>query len=219
MSLMRTFAVIGAGLGWFALLLQLWLMLVQPPAPGVSKLQIVIIFFSFFTILTNFLVSLVFTAVAFHPTWAAFFRRTSVQSSTVVYITVVGVVYWLLLKHLWNPQGWQWVADTLLHTWQPIAYVLYWILFVPKRGLRRSDAAIWLTYPLVYVAYILVRGALGGPYPYPFIDVNVLGYARALAHTGLLLVVFLCLGLTVVAAGRKLDERQERVNQPKRSSA
>ena len=107
---------------------------------------------------SNFLVALVFTTVAFHPTWAAFFRRASVQASTVVYITVVGVVYWLLLKHLWNPQGLQWVADTLLHTWQPIAYVVYWILFAPKRGLRWSDAAIWLTYPLVYVAYILVRG-------------------------------------------------------------
>jgi hypothetical protein len=201
----RAVAAVGSCIGWFALLLQLYLMLIRAPADGATRLGALITFLSFFTILTNLLVALVFTAVGFHTTWGAFFRRPSVQAATVVYITVVGAVYWLLLKHLWNPQGAQWVADTLLHTWQPVAFVLYWFLFAPKQGLTWNAAARWLSYPLAYVLYTLLRGALTNLYPYPFIDVTQLGYARALAHTGLLLLVFLALGLGVVAAARKLD--------------
>ena len=64
---MRIYAAVGALLGWFALALQLYLMLVQSPAGGVAMLGTLITFFSFFTILTNLLVALVFTATVFRP--------------------------------------------------------------------------------------------------------------------------------------------------------
>jgi hypothetical protein len=209
MALMRIYARIGACLGWFALLLQLLLMFQSSPADVRSLLATVVTFFSFFTILTNLLVALVFTAVGFHPSglWPNFFRGSSVQASTAVYITVVGAVYWLLLKQLWDPQGAQWLADTLLHTWQPVAYVLYWLLFALKKRLRWVDAVVWLAYPAVYLAYILARGAVTRLYPYPFVDVNALGYARVFAYAGMLLVVFLGLGLITVGAGRRLATR------------
>jgi hypothetical protein len=62
---MRVSALVGALLGWFALLLQLYLMLVQSPAGALAMVGTVITYFSFFTILTNFLVALVFTAAVF----------------------------------------------------------------------------------------------------------------------------------------------------------
>ena len=63
MQPMRICAVVGALLGWFALLLQLYLMLVQSPGGARAMVGTVITYFSFFTILTNLLVALVFTAV------------------------------------------------------------------------------------------------------------------------------------------------------------
>ena len=60
----------------------------------------------------------------------------------------------------------------------------------------------WLVYPGVYLVYILTRGAVTGLYPYPFVDVNVLGYAGVLAHAAVFLLVFLAMGLLVVAVGR-----------------
>lgn len=60
---MRTYAATGALLGWFALALQLCLMLIDAPR-GEATLGTVITFFSFFTILTNLLVAIVFTAIA-----------------------------------------------------------------------------------------------------------------------------------------------------------
>jgi hypothetical protein len=210
---MRAYAVVGACFGWYALVLQLCLMLSQSPTHGAAWLGTFITFISFFTILTNMLVALIFTAVGFRPAsaWARFLRRPSVQASAVVYITVVGVVYWLLLKHLWNPQGAQWVADSLLHTCLPVGYVFYWMLFTPKEGLRWNNAVAWLIYPGVYLLYILIRGALTGLYPYPFVDVNELGYARMFVHAALLLLGFLGLGLAIVAAGRTMQRRDPKL--------
>jgi len=204
---MRIYAAVGALLGWFALALQLYLMLVQ--APGPERLDAVITYFSFFTILTNILTAVVFTAVALQPKagWGQWLRRPSVQAATAVYIAIVGMVYQLLLRQLWNPQGAQWVADVLLHSIIPVGYVVYWLLFAPRAGLNWKDAVVWLTYPAVYLVYILARGAVSGLYPYPFVDVNVLGYGGVIARAGLLMLVFLGMGLLVVAVGRWMRAR------------
>ncbi len=102
---MRIYAAVGALLGWFALALQLYLMLDAGAPP--AMLGAVITYFSFFTILTNFLVALVFTAAhCVQPLrGGSCFSRPSVQASTAVYIAIVGIVYQLLLRQLWNPQG------------------------------------------------------------------------------------------------------------------
>jgi hypothetical protein len=204
---MRVYAAVGALLGWFALALQLYLMLVQSLVP--ERLGTVITFFSFFTILTNILTASVFTAVAFQPKhgWGKWLCRPSVQAATAVYIAIVGMVYQLLLRQLWNPQGAQWVADVLLHSMVPVGYVVYWLLFAPRAGLSWKDSVTWLIYPGVYLVYVLARGAVSGLYPYPFVDVNVLGYGGVLARSGLLMIVFLGMGLLVVAVGRRVRAR------------
>jgi hypothetical protein len=169
----------------------------------------VITYFSFFTILTNILTASVFTAVAFQPKggWGNWLCRPSVQAATAVYIAIVGMVYQLLLRQLWNPQGAQWIADVLLHGIVPVGYVVYWLLFAPRVELSWKDSVTWLIYPGAYLVYILGRGAVSGLYPYPFVDVKVLGYGGVFARVGLLLLVFLGLGLLVVAVGRWMRAR------------
>jgi hypothetical protein len=201
MQTMRVYAAVGGLLGWFALALQLYLMLVRDPA---GMLSVVITYFSFFTILTNFLVALVFTAAALRPraAWGEFLLRPSLQASTAVYIAIVGMVYQLLLRHLWNPQGAQWVADVLLHSIIPVGYVLYWWLFAPRDKLSWKNALGWLVYPGAYLVYTLARGAVSGLYPYPFVDVGTLGYGGVLARAAGLMLVFLGMGLLIVAIAR-----------------
>jgi hypothetical protein len=202
MQPMRVYAAMGALLGWFALVLQLYLMLVRDPA---AVLGVVITYFSFFTILTNFLVALVFTSAALRqrPAWGQWLLRASVQAGTAVYIAIVGIVYQLLLRHLWNPQGAQWVADVLLHSIIPVGYVLYWSQFAPRDGLTWRNAIGWLVYPGAYLVYTLARGAVSGVYPYPFVDVTALGYGGVFARSAGLLLVFFGMGLLIVAIARK----------------
>ena len=88
-------------------MLQLYLMLAQSPAQAAAMVGTVITSFSFFTIQTNILVALVFTAT--FPDcaigWGQFFCRPSVQAGTAAYIAIVGTVYRLLLRQLWNPRA------------------------------------------------------------------------------------------------------------------
>jgi hypothetical protein len=195
---------LAALLGWLGLLLQLYLMIVQSP-PGAAAVGVTIVdYLSFFTILSNLLVTLTLTFAGWMPNskLGAFFSRSQVQAAVAVYIIIVGVIYTLLLRHLWNPQGAQKVADMLLHDFVPVVYAVYWLIFAPKIGLRWKDAVTWLAYPGAYLVYLLLRGALSGKYPYPFIDVSQLGYPHTFLNAAGFLVIFLGLGLIVVAYAR-----------------
>lgn len=191
-----------AVVAWFALLLQLFLMIHSAAAD--QHLRAIVNYFSFFTILTNLLVAVGtgLPIVASRSAGSRFFLRPSTQSAIAVYIAVVGITYTLLLRHLWNPQGAQKIADVLLHDVVPLLYVAFWAIFVSKATLRWSDAVRWLAYPIAYMLYTLAHGFVSNWYPYYFIDVGALGFPRALANGAGMLLAFFGLALLVVALGR-----------------
>jgi hypothetical protein len=200
----------GALLGWFALVLQFYLTISSSLADGKTLVGALLFYFSFFTILTNLLVALQYSFLlwSLHSAAGRWFSRSAVQAGSAVYIVIVAVTYSLLLRNIWNPRGWQKVADVLLHDVSPLLGLGYWLFFAPKDGLRWSDAGRWLVYPLGYLVYSLARGAVTGTYPYPFIDASVIGYRRTMSNTGLMAIAFLAVGLVFVALGRWLGGRQ-----------
>jgi hypothetical protein len=202
--MLRIYATVTAILTWLALALQCYLTVTLSISNGKTLVAGLISFFSYFTILTNLLAAVVLSCSARAPKagLGAFFASVTVRSGTAVYIAIVGIVYSLLLRHIWNPQGWQKVADVLLHDLIPLLYLAYWVIFVRKSSLVWRDAVWWLTYPAVYFAYTLVRGAALGWYPYPFLDANALGYSRVSINAVMLLVGFLLMGLLAVGIGR-----------------
>jgi hypothetical protein len=201
---MRIYMTVGALLGWVALLLQLYLMIVQSPPGAAAVGATIVTYLSFFTILSNLAVTLTLTFAGWIPNskLGAFFSRPQVQAAMAVYIIVVGVTYSALLRHLWNPQGAQKLADVLLHDFMPAIYTVYWLIFSTKKGLRWKDAVTWLAYPGAYLIYILLRGAFVGKYPYHFTDVSQLGYPHTLVNAAGFLVIFLGLGLVVIVYAR-----------------
>lgn len=197
-----------AGLAWFALVLQLYLILTSRWQAGRSLAGGLDIFFSYFTVLTNILVAVVLTYAATTGSSAlrSFFLRPSTQGGVAAAIVLVGLAYNFLLRNVWDPQGWQWVADELLHDVMPVVFVIYWWFCVPK-GLHWRNAWPWLIYPLAYFIYALVRGHLLDTYPYPFIEVNRLGYMQALGNAAMVLVGFVVISLVVIAVDRAKGER------------
>jgi len=200
-----------AAIGWFALGLQVYLVVIQARATGVSVLSAEERVFSFFTILTNLLVALVMTAEAARPKWAAarFLTRSTVQGAVTVYIIVVGVVYNLLLRKVWNPEGWQKVADEIFHDLVPVAFVIYWLAWTPKGSTSWKDPLRWLVYPLAYALYTLMRGIVTQSYPYPFLNVVHLGYPRVLLNMLILTIAILCLSCVIVGIDRWLGRLGE----------
>jgi hypothetical protein len=205
----RTSAIGLAALTWFAILLQLVLSLRLALANGRTVAMGVVVFFGFFTILTNLLVAVAVTVPLVAPRAAAgrFFASASVLGSVATSIALVGLGYHWLLREVWTPQGLQLLADLLLHYVVPAGFVAWWIGFAPKSGLTAMAPLRWAAWPLGYFAYALVRGALTGLYAYPFIDVPAIGYARALINSLGLLVAFLLLGMLFLAVARILPSR------------
>ena len=197
-------------LGWGGLAIQLYLILLGRWMSDASLLGGLVNYFSFFTILTNTLAAAVLTCAADHrePTKCqAFFMQPWVSSGIAVSIIVVGAAYSLLLRQLWQPEGWQWLANELLHDVMPVLFALYWWFYVPKGVLRVSHIGLWMLYPVLYFAYILLRGHLLGVYPYPFIDVEKLGYGQAFINAGGILAGFVAVALAVVAVDRYRGQR------------
>jgi len=191
-------------LGWGALAIQLELVLFARWQSGASLVGGLVSYFSYFTILTNTLAAIVLTYAAdTRPSSGrAFFLQPWVASGIAVSIIVVGAAYSLLLRQLWQPEGLQWLANEVLHDVMPVLYALYWLFYVPKGVLRWSHVGLWILYPLVYFAYILLRGHLLGVYPYPFVDVEKLGYAQTFFNASGILAGFVAVALIVVLLDR-----------------
>lgn len=192
---------------WFGLFLQFYLIMFDPMDSTVPAGQRFVNYFSYFTVLTNLIVAISLTASFVSPASAVgqFSSRTSVRAAVAVYIAVVGLVYSLLLRSVWDPEGLSLVADRVLHDAVPILYVLYWFIFVGKAELNWSTPAKWLLYPLLYMAYSLIRGAFVGWYPYHFADAAQLGYQVAIRNAALVVVGFFVVGVIFVGIGKLMS--------------
>lgn len=160
-------------------------------------------FFSYFTIEGNLFAAVVFL-------WGASGdadRRPAsvvslVRGAAVLYMSVTGVVYGLLLdgyqQELQTTLPW---VNTVVHQVMPLVLVADWLLDPPRGRLTVRRALIWLAYPLLYAAYSLIRGPIADWYPYPFLDPDrVGGYGVvALYCVGIALGTLLFAWLVVIA--------------------
>lgn len=186
--------------GWAGLAIQQYLIFYFRWVDGASLLPGLVNFFSFFTVFTNTLAAVVLSyAWVQRPSAASrFFLTPAVSSGIAVSIIVVGLAYSVLLRHLWHPEGFQLLADELLHDVMPVLFLVYWWFCVPKGSLRLKHIGLWVIYPAVYFVYALLRGHWLGLYQYPFIDVNTLGYPQVFMNAGGILAGFVLVALAVL---------------------
>ena len=195
---------------WAALVLQFSLTIKTTDVTGFSYIKTITNFFSYFTILSNLLVATCLTILLLKPSsgLGSFFSKVSVQSAIAVYIFIVGLVYNLVLRNIWSPQGWQLVADNLLHVAVPVLYVLYWVIFTSKNILQWKNILPWLIFPMIYLTYSMLRGPLADWYPYPFLHAGELGYGKVSINSLFVLMAFLLVGLGLIAFNRSGKKRQ-----------
>ncbi|MGW6021047.1 Pr6Pr family membrane protein [Streptomyces sp. NPDC055099] len=202
---------------------------------------------SYFTLQSNVLVAVVF-ALGARRAWQG--RRALppvVTGGTLLFISITGLVYHFVLANgssgfamtddIDALSGWRSLANQLMHTVTPIGALLDWLLLTPplalsstsRGGLRWRHAALWLLYPLAYLGFALIRGALMAPgsparYPYPFLDVDAHGYTGVLTNAVILGLAFYALALLLVALdglrpgprrrGPRTPARENRISSP-----
>lgn len=201
-SKLKLYVVFATLIMWLALILQFYLSVTVKNDISISGKMIR--FFSYFTILTNILVTASFTFALNNTTskLRSFFTNYTVVSGIALNILIVGILYHILLANIWNPQGWQLLADILLHTVSPVVYLIYWLAYDGKYKLTIKNALAWLIYPLLYLGYALILGKGTGNYPYYFIDVNELGYQQVLLNSLWIMVAFVAMALLFIGANR-----------------
>lgn len=163
---------------------------------------------SYFTIQNNILVALALTLLLVRPAsaWGKFFSRPSVLTAIAVYIAIVGLVYQLILSKQHHYEGLFILADNILHAVCPVLFIMFWLLFVPKDTLKWNNCLYCLIYPLIYLIYILTRGAISALYPYNFIDANKLSYRQITINSVLLMLAFLSVWAAFIAIGKLLKK-------------
>lgn len=212
----RRLSAVTALVAWGALALQLGIVVEKMAAAGDGFGPALWRFLGYFTVLTNLFVAVVASAYALRPDSPMAAPR--VRLAAVVSIVLVGIIYALLLRHVWKPEGWQLVADRLLHQATPLLFLATWALAAraePETGglgvsglgigrLGLWDAAWAMAPPVLYLAYALARGQADGWYAYWFLDPAKLGDGRMALNTILLAAVFLATALIFLGLDRLL---------------
>ncbi len=163
--------------------------------------------FCFFTVDSNIIVGVTCLLLAMRLD-----RRSTVfrvfRLAGLVGITITGIIYHVALADLAQLDSWALLADQILHTLVPIAAVVGWLMFGPRGMTSWRVAGLALLYPIIWVAFTLIRGPIVHWYPYPFIDVITLGYGKVIANGFWVALLF----LAVSAGFHKLDGWLDRLD-------
>lgn len=182
---------------WFAVITQYVLMIEH----RVSSIpETTVRFFSFFTILTNTLVALYMSQLFLKSISKnnTHYAPSKFLTPLTVYITIVGLIYQLILRQIWNPQGIDKLVDELLHTIIPLCMIIYWYFDKNNKHNTYKNIPIWLIYPIVYLLFILIRGHYSEFYPYPFINVSQIGMEQAGINALFLILFFIIISCTFI---------------------
>ncbi|MFC0843707.1 Pr6Pr family membrane protein [Streptomyces noboritoensis] len=91
------------------------------------------------------------------------------RGAATLYLVITGVVYWALLAGTIDANTIIW-ANNVVHGVIPAVFLADWLLRPPPHRIPWTRALPWLAFPLLYLAYSLLRGPHVGWYPYDFLD-------------------------------------------------
>lgn len=164
-------------------------------------------FFSYFTIQSNLIACGVFLIGAARWRTPTSARWELVRGQAVLVMTVTFVVFALLLSGTDVDVALPWV-NSVVHQVMPIAVIVDWLIDPPQHRLAFARSLRWLAYPLVWTAYTLIRGAVTGWYPYPFLDPANGGYGTVALYIVAILAFGAALSGAIAWIGTQLDGRR-----------
>ena len=126
-------------------------------------------YFSYFTILSNLFAAGVLLAGALRRGGQRPMTFELLRGAAVMYMLTTGIVYAALLSGQKVSIPW---VNTIVHQVMPVVVALDWVVDPPRMWLPLRNTLRWLSFPLVYIAYTLIRGAIVNWYPYFFVDPN-----------------------------------------------
>jgi hypothetical protein len=157
-------------------------------------------YFSYFTIDSNLIASALLLVGVWRGRSAPSPTLDFLRGAGVVYMTVTGVVFTLLLKNVDVDTQLAWV-NSVVHELMPLVILADWFIAPPVSRFSIRKGALWLAFPLLWIVYTLIRGAATGKYPYPFLNPANGGYGSVSLYSVAILVFMLLVCAVVVWLG------------------
>ena len=164
----------------------------------------------YFTVLSNllcvvyFIFSLIYLKKYFHDenktTWNPTLKGIATMSITVTLI----VAHFILGGGKFISGTTMGISMLVSHYIVPIMMILDWLLFDKKGYIKKASPIVWTSGPLVYFIYSIIAAQFGEIYPYPFMDVDTLGWLRVFYNVIVLSIFFIALGYFSFAVERML---------------
>ena len=162
-------------------------------------------FFSYFTNLSNIFAAVVLVVESvltwrgkdLGPAWAL------LRGISVVAMVLVGIVFSALLRDVDLGSLLPWI-NTWLHYVMPVAVLADWLIQPPRHTIALGRVGIAALFPLAYLAYSLIRGAVVNWYAYPFLNPADGGYGPVLLTCLIIAVGFVLMSLLIFVLGNKL---------------
>ncbi|SDO98919.1 hypothetical protein SAMN05660199_02940 [Klenkia soli] len=168
------------------------------PGTGTRVLRL----FSYFTIQSNLLVLAGVLPLVRDPAHDGRGWRV-VRLTSLLGIMVTGLVYAVVLGPTLHPTGLGWWTNAGLHYVAPVLAVGGWLVLGPRPRVTAATVGWSMAWPLAWIGYALVLGALTDWYPYPFMDVVEIGYPAALRN-----LAFVAVLAVVLLPGFRLADRK-----------
>jgi hypothetical protein len=163
--------------------------------------------FAFFTIQSNLVVGIITAMLAGGARGSSLAFRVF-RLTGIVAIAITFVVFHTVLSGE-ELVGTAFVSDLHVHTIVPFLAVGGWLLFGPHERTSGRVVAWSLAFPVTWGAFTLVRGAVVGFYPYPFIDVTANGGVRVARNCLLVAVLYLAVAIACAALDHWLSPHAE----------
>lgn len=185
--------------------------------------------FFYFTIQTNIFALILFLVLIFQtvmqirkngPRGEVCSANPVLQVGVTFFITITMIIYWTLLSGMSFdlskmplPPFFFESSNFILHTVTPIFVILDWILFLPHGKVTKKAGLLFLLYPLLYSVLIFIRAEVGPPfyadmrYPYPFLNVDSLGWPTVILIVLVMCIGFLLLGQLYVFVDKRIAEK------------
>jgi hypothetical protein len=159
--------------------------------------------FSYFTIQSNLFVLGTSIALAVSirrdgPLWRV------LRLDALLGIIITGLVYETILAQLVHPAGWALAATIGFHYISPWATVIGWLVFGPRPRLSWRVVALAFIWPIAWLVATFVRGALTGWYPYPFLDVDLIGLGDSVRNSAVILAIAVVIAAVLTLLDRHL---------------
>jgi hypothetical protein len=157
---------------------------------------------SYFTIESNLLVLATAVMLVLSPDRDGRLWRV-LRLDALLGIVITGLVFGLVLAPLVHPTGLGAWVNAGFHYFSPWWTLAGWLLFGPRPRIGWPTVAWAFAWPVAWIGYTFIHGAVTGWYPYPFLNAHTHGYAVAVRNTAVVLVA----GSVIVLAFKALDGR------------